>query len=799
MKRVLFLTVLLYLFSNNVIGQNGKIEGRVYDVDNNEPLPFTNVVIWETTIGSTSDLDGNFKFTGLEPGYIRIAATSVGYESYISEDILVTNAKVAYIEIPMSQTSIQLDEVVVKASPFRKPEESPLSMRTLDISEIEKNPGGNRDISKVIQSLPGVSSTVSFRNDIIVRGGGASENSFYLDDVEIPTINHFSTQGASGGPIGIINVDFIREVDFYSGAFPASKGTTLSSTFLFKMLEPNPDKMNYKVTVGASDLGFSMNGPISKNSGLLVSVRRSYLGLLFNALGLPFLPTYNDMQLKYKWRINKKNEISVIGLGAIDQFELNTGLKDPDEAQQYLLNTLPVNEQWSYTIGVVYKHFRDKGFDTWVVSRSYLDNRAYKFYNNIEVDSLQTFDYVSSEAENKARYEHTSRLNGYKFNYGAGITYANYTNSTYQKIYDEVAGTIDYSSNLNVFSWNLFGQVSKGFFKERLTLSLGLRMDANDYSSSMSNMLDQISPRFSASYALTEKFNLNFNTGRYFQRPAYTTLGFRENNGELINKDNGLKYLQSDHIVGGIEFLPNEKSKFTVEGFYKNYENYPFSVKDSVALANKGGGFGVVGDEEVVSTGEGKAYGFEVLAREKDLFGFNVILSYTFVRSEFQDSEGKYIASAWDNRHILNITVLKKLKRNWDIGAKWRFVGGPPYTPYDIDKSSQRPAWDVQNAPYLNYGEFNTLRFGNFHQLDLRVDKQYFFNKWSLNLYIDIQNAYNFKAEEQDILTNLTEDGELNIDSATENLPYEQQRYNLRRLQSEGATVLPTIGIIVEF
>lgn len=791
--------IFLCLFALTGYTQNGKIEGRVFDANNNEPLPFTNIVIWGTAIGSTSDLDGYFKFTGLEPGYLRLAATSIGYTDYISEDILVTNAKTVFLEIPMAQTSVQLDEVVVKASPFRKPAESPLSMRTLDVSEIEKNPGGNRDISRVIQSLPGVSSTVSFRNDIIVRGGGASENSFYLDGVEIPTINHFSTQGASGGPTGIINVDFIREVDYYSGAFPASKGTTLSSTFLFKMLEPNKDKMNFRATVGASDLGLSINGPVTKNSGILFSVRRSYLGFLFSALGLPFLPTYNDAQLKYKWKIDLKNELTIVGLGAIDQFKLNTGLNDPDESQLYLLNTLPVNEQWSYTIGVVYKHFRNKGYDTWVVSRSYLNNRIYKYYDNIEVDELLNFDYSSTEAENKARYEHNSQLNGFKLNYGAGINFAQYTNSTFQKIYNTEADTIDYSSKLNVFSWNLFGQVSKGFINDRLTLSLGLRMDANDYSKSMSNMLDQLSPRLSASYALTEKFYLNFNTGRYFQRPAYTTLGFKENNGELINKDNGLIYQSADHIVAGIEYLPNDKSKFTVEGFYKIYKNYPFSVKDSIALANKGGDFGIYGDEEVVSTAKGRAYGFEILAREKDFFGFNIILSYTFVRSEFQNIEDNYIPSAWDNRHILNITVLKKLKRNWDIGAKWRFVGGPPYTPYDMEKSSERPAWDVQNAPYLDYDEFNTLRYGNFQQLDIRVDKQYYFNKWSLILYVDIQNVYNFRAEEQDIVTNLTENGELNIDPSTANLPYDEQLYILRRLPNESANVLPTIGIIVEF
>jgi hypothetical protein len=785
----------LYIFG---LGQNGSIQGRVFDASNNDPLPFTNIIIYNTSIGATSDLDGNFSFTGLEPGYVRLAATSVGYEDYVSEDILVTNSKSLFIEIPMIEKSIELEEVVVRASPFRRKEESPVSMRSLDISEIEKNPGGNRDISRVIQSLPGVSSTVSFRNDVIVRGGGANENTFYLDDVEIPTINHFSTQGASGGPVGIINVDFIREVDYYSGAFPAARGKTLSSVFDFKMIEPNREKMLYRATVGASDLGLSVNGPITKNSGLLLSVRRSYLGFLFDVLGLPFLPTYNDMQVKYKWRINKKNQITFVGLGAIDQFELNTGLENPDESQAFLLNALPVNEQWSYTAGIVYKRFRDKGSDTWVLSRNYLDNRAYKYQNNLEIDSLKIFDYVSSEAENKIRYEHLSRINGYKITYGAGGNFAEYTNTTFQRVFTDSSDVIDYNSNLNMFSWNVFGQVSKGFFGDRLTLSLGIRMDANNYSASMNNLLDQFAPRFSASYALAEKLFLNFNVGRYYQRPAYTTLGFRSNDGELVNKDNGLTYISSDHIVGGVEFLPMEDAKITLEGFYKWYDNYPFSVRDSISIANKGGGFGVFGDEEVVSISQGRAYGFEFLAREKDLFGFNIILSYTFVRSEFTDVEGTYIPSAWDNRHILNITVLKRLKRNWDIGAKYRFVGGPPFTPYDLDRSSIRPAWDVQNAPYLDFNQFNTLRFGNFQQVDIRVDKQFFFNKWSLNLYLDIQNLFNFKFQEQDLITNLDENGNINLDPETAGLPYEQQRYILRRLPSENGTVLPTLGIIIE-
>lgn len=327
----LFLPLLIVLFSFAAMAQNGTIRGRVFNEKSNEPLPFTNIVIFGTNIGSTSDLDGYFIFTGIKPGFVKLAATSVGFESYISEEFQVTNAKTVFVDIPMRETAIQLEQVVVKASPFRKTEESPVSMRTLGIGEIEKSPGANRDISKVIQALPGVASTVSFRNDIIVRGGGPSENRFYLDGMEIPNLNHFATQGSAGGPVGIINVDFIREVDFYSGAFPANRGNTLSSVIEMRQIDGNPERLIFKGAVGASDLALTLNGPLSENTTFLVSARRSYLQFLFDLIGLPFLPTYNDFQFKVKTRFDQKNELTFLGIGAIDKSVLNTGIKDPTE------------------------------------------------------------------------------------------------------------------------------------------------------------------------------------------------------------------------------------------------------------------------------------------------------------------------------------------------------------------------------------------------------------------------------------------------------------------------------------
>lgn len=791
--KIVFLSLFLG-FSMALSAQTGSIKGRVFNIKNNEPLPFTNIIISGTTIGSVSDLDGNFIFKGLNPGYVKLEASAIGFDKVMTEEILVTNAKTASLDIPMKEVAVEITGVEITAAVFKRVEESPVSLKSLGISQIEKSPGSGRDISKVIQSLPGVASSVSFRNDIIVRGGGPSENKFLLDGIEIPNLNHFATQGASGGPVGIINTDFLRDVDFYSGAFPASKGNTLSSVIDMKLIDGNPDRMVYRATLGASETAFSLNGPVSDKTNVLFSVRRSYLQFLFSAIGLPFLPTFNDYTLKVKTKFNVHNELTIISIGALDKSVLNTGIKNPTEEQQYILNYLPFNNQWNYAIGANYRHYRENSYSTLVISRNMLFNEAYKYENNDE-SKAKILDYSSYETENKIRYEEVARKNGYKISYGAGMEYAKYSNSTNQKVFipagEDTITEINYTSDLDLFKWSLFGQVSKGYINEKLMLSLGIRSDANSYSSQMSNLLDQFSPRFSASYSLTPKLMLNFNVGRYFQLPPYTTMGYRLPDGELLNKTNGLRYIQADHIVAGIDFRRNEKSKLTLEGFYKLYNYYPFSLRDSVSLASKGADFGVTGAEGVIPVSKGKAWGAELYYREKLSRIFDVTVSYTWVRSSFEDKHGDFIPSAWDNRNILNITALASLKRNWDIGVKWRFVGGAPYTPYDFERSSLIEAWDATGQGYLDYNQYNTERLHVFHQLDLRVDKEYYFKKWSLNLYLDIQNLYNFKAQQPDVLVQVR-------DVNGQPVIKDPLNYELKYLPSESGTVLPTIGIIVE-
>ena len=794
MKNFIVLFLIILLFVSFTSRGEGSVKGRIFNSKNNESIVYATVQISGTTKGTVSDDQGNFNIDNIEPGFYKIKVSVIGFKTYLSESFRITKSVGATILVPLEEENIKLEEVVVRPSYFPKKEESPVSLRTIGIDEIEKNPGGNRDISKVIQSYPGVASTAAYRNDIIVRGGGPSENRFFLDGVEIPNINHFATQGASGGPVGIINVDFIREVNFYSGAFPASRGNAMSSVLEFNQREAN-EKLKFRGTVGASDLAVAVEGPLTQKTSFMASVRRSYLQFLFQAIGLPFLPTYNDFQFKIKTKINSKTELSFIGLGALDKSVLNTGADKTDQ-QRYILSYLPENTQWNYTFGAVLKHFNPNGNDTYVLSQNKLDNSQLKYQNNVVQPQFLNLDYNSYEMESKFRYEHNYRSkSGIKVNYGVDLQYVSYFNRTVQKSFlKEAPVTINYRSTLGFAKYAAFGQVSRSFIDQLLDLSFGIRADGNTYSGNMASPLSQLSPRLSASYRLTPGTSLNFNVGQFAQLPSYTTLGFRDNNSVLVNKDNNLTYIQVKHLVGGIEFRPSDNSQITVEGFYKRYSHYPFSVRDSVSLASKGADYGVSGDEAVTPTSKGNAYGMEILGRIKKYKGLSAVITYTWVRSEFTNKNGEYIPSSWDNRNLLTITATQTFKKSWDLGFRWRYIGGAPFTPWDLTKSAIKTAWDAQGIGYLDYSKFNTQRLTAFHQLDLRVDKAWYYNKWSLMLYFDVQNVYNFQAEQPDYLVRVEDAGGNPVTD-----PADPNKYLLRTIKNTVGTVLPTIGIMVEF
>lgn len=696
MKRLLSVLLLCHITISFLWAQPvHQVKGTVIDKSSRQPLEFINVMIVGLNKGGVTNAEGKFSIEQVPPGIYRLQASAIGYKTVTTPEYILSTRDL-HIQIEMEENQTELEGVTITASPFRRDIESPVSLRIIGLQEIEKSPGANRDISRIVQSYPGVAfSPIGYRNDLIVRGGSPSENRFYLDGVEIPNINHFSTQGASGGPVGILNADLIREVNFYTGAFPTDKGNALSSVLDFKLRDGDMERNSVKATLGASEVSLASNGHLGKKTSYLVSVRQSYLQFLFDMLGLPFLPTFTDAQFKLKTRFDAQNELTVLGLGGIDKMKLNT--KADDEDNEYILSYLPKIQQETFTLGAVYRHYAGAHVQSVIASHSYLNNRNTKYRQNDESnpDNL-TLRLRSTEQNTQFRLENSSSFRNWKVTVGANLDYSQYSNTTFQKVYTDHAQTFDYHTYLDIMRWGLFGTINYTSIDERFTASLGLRTDANNYSAAMKDMTDQLSPRLSLSYQLTEHWSLSGNAGLYYQLPPYTALGFKNNNGLYANKY-ALRYMQVSQGSIGINWRKGDTFEVSLEGFYKDYDKIPLSVADGIPLTCKGNDYGVIGNELLTPTAQGRSYGAELLLKWLIAKKLNLASSFTLFKSEYRNNkESEYIASAWDNRFIFNLRGTYNLPRHWSVGMKVSCIGGAPYTPYDADKSSLVTAWNAQ-------------------------------------------------------------------------------------------------------
>lgn len=788
-RRISFF-ILLCCLCWNVFAAEYQIKGVVIDKSTRQPLEFVNVLVVGLGIGASTDANGNFLITQVPPGIYRLQASFLGYKTELTPEYRV-NHVTPYVQIELEEENASLNEVVVTASPFQKVPESPVSLRVIGLQEIEKAPGANRDISKVVQNYPGVAfSPIGYRNDLIVRGGGPSENRFYLDGVEIPNINHFSTQGASGGPVGLIDADLIRSVKFYSGAFPADKGNALSSVLDFSLRDGDMERNSLKATLGASEVSLSSNGHIGNKTSYLVSVRQSYLQALFKILGLPFLPAYTEASFKIKTRFDSHNELTLLGLGGIDRMKLNLGIEGEDA--EYMLSYLPEINQETYTVGGVYRHYSQRHVQSIVLSQSYLNNRNVKYRDNDESSEENlTLRLGSIEQETKLRMENTSSWSVWKVKAGFDLNYSRYKSNEYRKVFANALREYDYHTDLSLWRWGMFASVDYAAPDKSFTASMGVRTDGNNYSDKMKELWRQLSPRLSVSYRLIEGLTLSGHVGLYYQLPSYTALGFKGEEGEYVNRH--LDYISVSQESLGLSWTPNENMELSVEGFYKLYGHMPFSLSDQIPLSCKGNDYGTIGNEALSSEAKGRSYGVELMFKWLLAQKLNLSSSLTIFKSEFKDGEqGSYVPSAWDNRFILNMSGTYNFPKHWSLGAKVSCIGGSPYTPYDVEKSSLVEAWNVQGRAYYDYSRYNQERLPVFGQLDVRVDKTFYLKKCMLGFYLDIQNITASKLRQPDALMST---GQIENPSA----PLSEQRYVMKSIRQESGTLLPTLGITFEY
>ena len=814
-KKIVVFSIFSLSILTTTAQNNGRLSGVVVDKLAQKILPNVSVSIEGIAKGAIADTNGIFRITGIPLKTYNIIFSLVGYKKQTLFNVVINAGNENNFNVELEQSGGALTEVLVKTNKRTARAatlETPLSVQRLTTEEIKSNPGGNFDISKVIQSLPGVGGGAGgggFRNDIIIRGGAPSENVFYLDGIEMPVINHFQTQGSAGGPQGILNVSFIEDVKLSSSAFDARYDNALSSVFQFKQKTGNRNKLQGNIRLSATELSGTLEGPLSKDkkTTFLASIRRSYLQLLFTAIDLPIRPSYWDFQTKITRQIDKKTTLSFIGIGAIDDFRF-AAIKKATPEKLYILNSNAFIKQWTYTAGLSLKRLVKNGFVNIALSRNTFDNDVNQYEDNTtQIEAQKTLTYTSRETENKLRVDINKNINDWKITYGTVAQVSDYDTKTFAVLRRELkdgsgniiqnAVTVNFTSPLNSFlRYGAFAQVSKRFFNRRLGVSAGLRSDMNTFTTTGNNGLKTLSPRISASYILADKWTANASIGRYFKIAPYTILGFADNANNLVNKNS--LYQRSDHYVAGIEYLPNDGLRFTAEGFYKDYANVPVSISKGISLANLGGDFNVLGNEAVVTNGKGRAYGFEFFAQKKLTNKFFGILSYTFYRSEYAGLDNKLIASAWDNRHLLTITWGYKFSRNIELGLKFRYQGGAPYSPFD-DVASKANYLSLGQG-IVDYARLNTQRLGGFNSGDVRIDKKWNFKKMTIDLFLDVTNWY--IAKNPAIPTYTFRRNANNTAFLTTNgLPINMNGSNAIPilLSNDDPQVTPTLGFIIEF
>ncbi len=799
MKPLSSLFILLFILVSPTLAQQyGVISGVVRDANTNETLPGVTLSLEGTEIQTASDQAGRYRFS-VPVGTYRVRAESIGYAGETKFNIVLTSGNAQIVNFELSEGAANLETVTINFDRGRSAVAAdlttPLSVQQLTTEEIRSSPGGNFDVSKVVQTLPGVgvSNGTGDRNDIIIRGGAPNENVYYLDGIEIPVLNHFQTQGSSGGAQGLLNVSFIESLKLSSSAFDARYDNALASTFVIRQRNGNPDRLSGNVRVSATESVLTLEGPLSDKTTFLASARKSYLGLLFKLIDLPIRPNFYDFQYKVNHRFNEKFSLAAIGLSGIDRFNF-APTKESTPENIYVLRSSPYINQWNYTVGFNLTQQIENGYMNYILSRNVFANNVDKFEDENRIEENRTSAIESQEIENKFRWDINKFVNNWKLSGGISVQQVGYRGDVFTRLSPDES--FEFNSSIDFWKYGAFMQASKNLFQERLLVSAGIRSDINSFTSEGKNPLKTLSPRLSLAYHLTPQWDINASVGTYFKIPTYTALGFRNAGGTFVNRD--MDYIQSTHYVLGTQFLPKTSLRFTLEGFYKRYSNYPVSERTGVSLANLGSDYGSIGSERLLSIGKGETYGVELYAQQKLIDRLFYVASYSYIRSKFSGSNGQLLPSSWDTEHLFSATLGYKFNRQWDIGLKYRFAGGAPYTPFDLALSQQN--YVSKGTGELDYSRLNSRRLGNYSQLDLRVDKRYNFRKTSLNIYLDLQNIllqsdennpkYTFRRNADNSDFETTDGAPLRTDGAN-GIPF--------ILETTSSNLLPSIGFSFEF
>ena len=700
----------------------GTIKGVVLDQHTLQPLPGANLVLLGTQLGAIAGAEGQFTITQAPVGVQRLKVSMIGYTERVRPDLIVQAKRITAVSIRLEEKLLQVEETTVTADYFSAAEDEAVSAVNFNYEEIRRSPGSAQDISRLLQAMPSVNLNNDQRNDLIVRGGSPAENLVLVDDIEIPNINHFPTQGASGGPIGLLNVEMISEADFSAGGFSAAYGDRLSSVMSIRLREGNRDEYDGQLDLGMVGAGFVLEGPLHQGRGAwMMGARRSYLDLIVGAIGTGAVPKYSDVQGKLSWNLGPGHKLSVLGLGGFDHIAIKPGDGDENDDQvtadfdQYVLGA---TWQWLWS---------DKGYSTTSLAQTYGTF-------GVEVTEGQTplplYTNDSQEREVALRHQGTWHWRpGHTLTWGLGL----------KGLFSDLGFYAAADTNrLNTYTpeYRMYQEVrtakANAFFSyerllfQRLRTTLGLRYDYFAYTEQ-----GDLAPRFSASWDLNAQTSINTSCGLYYQALPLSLLAQHPANRRR-------KDLRAIHYVLGLNRRLTPSTRLTLEAYLKEYDELPYDPDDPTAsLIDAFANVGSPVPGELVGGGKARSRGVELLIQKKLAQSLYGTFGYSYSVSRYTDLSGEERNRDFDNQHLLSTIVGYRPSPTWEFSGRWSFAGGRPYTPYDEELSTLMGKGIVQKEL------LNSRRYPSYHRLDLQMDYRRHYRHFNLVTFFSLLNAYN--------------------------------------------------------
>jgi CarboxypepD_reg-like domain/TonB-dependent Receptor Plug Domain len=751
--KIIFVSIVLcslfQLTNAQVNGLAQTIKGIVIDDQSGNVLANVTVTIdGASALSSITDEKGVFKLLRVPIGRQHIKASIIGYEDAFIANIEVTSAKEVVLEIRLKENVKKLDELIVKSGKSKSKalnDAAVVSARQLSIDEAFRYSGTRNDPSRMAQNFAGVSGTNDGRNDIIIRGNSPAGVLWRMDGIDIPNPNHFSTLGATGGPVSILNINTLKNSDFLTSAFPSAYGNALAGVFDLRLRNGNSDKNEFTGQMGFNGFEFGTEGPLNKKikASYLVNYRYSLVSALQN-IGLNFgtgsaTPYYQDGTFKLNIPTKKSGTFSLFGLGGESHIHFSPESQSKDNLYSSsdgsirdrnfksltgvigLSHTLFYNATTSGKLTLAVSGFSSKYNEDIVVLNEPLKRAFYRKNDQVKYALGYNFN-KKFNSRNQLTAGITTDINKLKLQQDY-IKDGDSVLTNFIKT-DETATLIKAFANLgHRFSNKL--STNAGVYFQRFTL----------------NNTSSIEPRWNIKYQFKNNQSLSFGTGLHSQTQPLEVYFFQTKNNaaqtELTNKN--LDFVKSFHSALGYDVTIARHFRLKSEIYAQYIYNAAVEKKPSAfSMLNSGADFGFPDKTNLINNGKGYNYGIELTAERFLHKGLYYLFTVSVFQSKYKASDEVWRNTAFNSNFVMNALGGKEFQLNkkttFGIDSKLTITGGQRYTPFDITAS--------KNSGYIIYKEAEaySLQNNTYVRWDLKFSYIRNLKKVTQKWYIDLQN-----------------------------------------------------------